>query len=735
MRFAQSPWWIFLIIFFLYPVAKCDDEKIKRAIYNYQKGPKVSNSGKLNDDHFKDFQGSSPFEQVLAALGLSSEDQSKIHTSVEYWPPDMDREKFYQMIKGEFKSWNDEQKVPHFIAPISSAIKPIFEDTQDEVPLSINAPIKNPVKSQKMGGIKSLSPNYYPLFADHVVSYPPVSERKEKIAVEEKEIPKYDPKHIPQVFEEVSEYPEYPTFTEENPPVNYYGELPKTVKEIPLAKTPEIAKEIPLVKMSEIVKEASKVRTPKIKEVFKHQQPSKFHYILQSPKSTENLSNVHQELPKKSPKIVEMTPKIIMEAYTTTTSPLKSKLHKPKFYIHTSKLPAQPEVPSSSTLSPLHLNHVISSENSSGDDDISMTDAGPVLFPEVTTLRTNLQRENIKSHAMHHEQYLHEVVHHKEKSQQQPRMNKKRKLKKKVKTSSFAQEVVDVGNRGISGTQTPLQPLDVIVVTTIAPKASFTASTAGNYIANDGVTRDNVLNGGITTQLSDGYADPHYSDMIDNLSKLTELSFNTKGYNTEISNDYVPKMYKTSSTTEFSPVTETHDNIKDFKLKNGNSSIIIDENMIAVLNLMKNTSTAMTEKSMEELKKAVVDNDLPKVKKIVRQYVGKRPVSTSTTEISPVTRAKHSRSRFGLKTKVTSSSTESSTITLNTSSSTVKSKNLKNNKPATTVKQVSSTTARNSRQSNRTRPSTTPRSTTSKSTRTLVRRITTRRSIKSTTSA
>jgi hypothetical protein len=707
-----------LIIYFLFPIAECDEEKIKRAIYNYyQKGPKEPNGGKSNDDYFKNFQGISPFEQVLAALGLSGDDHSKIHTSVEYWPPDMDRDKFYQMVKGEafpFTSWKNNPTSHSASAPIKplnhSPIKPIFEEVQDEVPVKFSTPIKKPEKAHKSSEMKTLSPNYYPVFIDHVVTYPPIEEQTE---VQEtfKYIKGKNSKHVPQVFEEVSEYPEYPTYTKEiSKPSIKYEKLPEVVKEKP------------------------KVGTLKIKEVFKshREEAPKFHYITQAPKSPVRHSKIYEEIPKKAPRIVEVTPKIIMEAYTTTTTH-KPKLYKSKFY--SSKLPAQPELPSSqSTSSPFNYKHVTSSaiESSSGDDDISMTDAGPVLFPEVTTLKSKVQRGSV-GHATpqqenHHEQHLHEV------RQQPTRSNKKRKLKKKVKTSSIAQEVVDIGNRGTSGTlHTPLQPLDVIVVTTtIAPKTSYTASTSVNFIANDAVTDDNKLVGGSSkSHLSDGYVDPHYSDMIDNLSKLTELSFNTKSYKTEIGNDFVPKVYSTASTTEFSPVTETLNN-NNFEFRDGNSSIVTDENMIAVLNLMKNAST-VSESSMEELKKAVIDNDLPKVKKIVRQHVGKRPVST--TESSSVTRGKLSRSRFGLKTKVTSSTTESSTTALKiSSSSTLRSKILK--RPVTTVKQVISTTARSGRQSNRTRPSTTSRSTTNRSTKSIVRRVTTtRKSIKTTSSA
>lgn len=785
MQIAHSPWWIFLILL-LFRMVECDEEKIKRAIYNYQRGPKENSGGKSNEDYFKNFQGASPFEQVLAALGLSGDDQSKIHTSVEYWPPDMDREKFYQMVKGEvfpFTSWNHGIK-PHS-APTPSSInyKPIFENIRDdqEVPQKISRPVKKPENSHKNHGMKSLPANYYPPTDHHVsVSYAEFNQFEEKVTEQTPQYvkstskaPKYIEK-VPPVFEDVYDYPEYPTYIEktskapkqiqklpevikENP--KYFNKPPEVVKETPkyFNKLPDIAEETPIYfeQLPEVVKEIPKNRTPKIKEVFKHQQEApKFHYILQTPKSPEKYPKVHDEIAKvtkKAPRIVEVTPKVIMEVYTTTTTTLKPKapLVRPKYFIHTSKIPAQPELPSSPPASSFDGSVTSSSaiENAWGNDDISMTDAGPVLFPEVTTSRNKVQRGSVKTLIIpqNHREHVHEENSQQQNQQQPPRSNKKRKLKKKVKTSSIAQEVVDIGYRGSSGTlQTPPRTIDVIGVTstTIAPKTSFTASTSVNFIANDAVTDDIVLASGDTTHLSDGYVDPNYSHMIDNLSKLTELSFNTnaKDYKPEIGNDYVHRIYSsTVSTKEFSPVTETFNNHK-FEFDNDkNSSIVTDENMIAVLNLMKNATTTISSSSMEELKKAVIENNLPKVKKIVRQYIGKRPVSdnvSSTTESSSVTRGKLLRSRFGVKTKVTASTTESSsTISLkSSSSSTLKAKILK--KPVTTVKQVISTTARSSRQSNRTRPSITPRSTTSRSTKSIARRITTtRKSIKSAASA
>ena len=151
---------------------------------------------------------------------------------------------------------------------------------------------------------------------------------------------------------------------------------------------------------------------------------------------------------------------------------------------------------------------------------------------------------------------------------------------------------------------------------------------------------------------------------------------------------------------------------------------------MVVLNMMRNSSSNISSSSVEELKKAVIDNDLPKVKRIVKQHMEKKPVidATTSTEVS-VTRAKISRSRFGIKAKTNQVTTEK--VSLNSTTSTIKPKLRKS--VSATARQVISTTKSTSRHNNRTRPSTTPRATTSRSTKSIARRITTRKSIKSTT--
>lgn len=658
MQISRSPWWIILILkifLFSHFVVRCDEEqemKIKRAIYSYQKAPSAyKESGK--SDNFEKFQGASPFEQVLAALGISGNDQANIHTTVEYWPPDMDRDKFYQMNKGEFfpfVSWNYDPSTP---SPYR------FENQQ------------------------------------HVLK----SEKK-------------TPENI---YEKQQNFHNFPLYVEQEEPVTT---LRTTTKQ------PEFKWKAP---------KTIKIKTPP--ESPKYFDGGFSHHLSEGYKVIEEIPD-EVYLPKVTKK---RPPKIITTTTTTTTSTSKPpKITHPKYFIHTSKIPA--------SLPPLKLDlSVISSSTEESDitlDDAKMTDSGPVIFPDITTSRNNLQQRgnkiSIKEIFIPHkqqQQHHHQREHVQDENKQQSpvRVNKRRKLKKKVKTSSIAKEVVvDIGNRGSSGTQSHTPPslsipsqFDVIEVTStsIRPRTGFNVNNNDDDVATATAANNNFNNN------ENSYVDPKYSDMIDNLSKLTELSFNTNNYNTGISFD------NNSSFTE-SPATESSYHQDSKKIINSDiknsSSEIHDENMFAVLNMMKNSSSNISDSSVEELKKAVIDNDLPKVKRIVKQHMSTTTTTPSAniTEKSLVTRGKSLRSRFeSKKTKIIDSSTEKISPAL---SSTFKPKVKK--PVSTTVRQVISTT-KSSRQNTRTRPSTTPRAITSRSTKSIARRInTTRKSIKSSTS-
>lgn len=650
--------WFILLILLLCRIAECDEEKIKRAIYSYQPSSKEQQQQhheKSNINHFEKFQGASPFEQVLAALGISGKSQSNIQTTVEYWPPDMDREKFYQMNQGgglfPFVSWNYE---PNLSLKKTTLL---LEHEQKQPIVKLKALKEKPEKVYNSPEVRGFS-----------ASYPSYEEPKKIVTTKQPEF---------KWIEKATKAPKI-KIKEKIP-----DELPKTLKMAP--------------------------------QYFN----SKYH---QTPVYEVNEeAPIYEEIP---PIKIITTPKIIEDYYRIpeTSSP-KPKSSHPKFYIHTSKLPAQPESPTS------QVDITSSTEDSFiFINDASVTDSGPVVFPQSTptttsttaTTRNDFQRGiNIKEIFVPHKQkqQLHHRQHHEHEhvlevknqdlQQSPPRVNKRRKLKKKVKTSSIAQEVVNIGNRGSSGTQPPPIPF---YVDTIAPQTSTDVAVA-------------VVN---------SYVDPKYSDIIDKLSKLTEQSYNLNShYNTGMDDNFnnnTESIY--SSSLKESPTTETY---YDYLKPNKNSSVH-DDNVMIVLNMMRNSSSNISSSSVEELKKAVIDNDLPKVKRIVKHHMEKKqPVSdassSSTTEVS-VTRAKISRSRFGIKAKTNQVTTEN--VPLNsTTSSTIKPKIRK--PVSATARQVISTTKSSSRHNNRTRPSTTPRATTSRSTKSIARRITTRKSIKSTT--
>lgn len=631
MQLNRSVWWFIL---FYCRIVECDEEKIKRAIYTYQPQSK-DHHGKSSIDHFDMFRGESPFEQVLAALGISGKSHSNIHTTVEYWPPDMDREKFYQMSKGgdlfPFVSWNYEP----------------------------NASLKKTTVMVEQPTLKALNKKpekVYNSHEDH--SFPVYVEQKKKVTTKQPEF----------------KWIEKPS------------------------KAPKIK-----IKEEKAVKEVPKYYN------------SKYHHTP----SYEINEEIIEPL-RIIPKVIKNPPKIIEDHRAPTTTFSSSN---PKFYIHTSKLPAQ-HVLSPVTSPPSNIDITSSTEDSFIlINDAAVTDSGPVVFPQSTTTtttasvslttRNDFQRGiNIKEifvphkqkQQLHHREHEHEHVLEVKNQDLQapPRVHKRRKLKKKVKTSSIAHDVVNIGNRGSSGTKPPPTPF----VEIISPQTSTVEAVDNSYV------------------------DPKYSDLIDNLSKLTELSFNFNShYNTGINDDFNNNTESLSPTLlNESPTTE----IYHHHYKSKNSSLVHDDNVMVVLDMMRESSSNISSSSVEELKKAVIDNDLPKVKRIVKHHMENKPVisTTTSTEVTSVTRGKISRSRFGTK-AITSSITEKSSLN-STLTSTVKPKI---RKPVSTTghKQVISTTKSSRRHNNRTRPSTTPRATTTRSTKSIARRITTRKSIKTTT--
>lgn len=273
-------------------------------------------------------------------------------------------------------------------------------------------------------------------------------------------------------------------------------------------------------------------------------------------------------------------------------------------------------------------------DNSLFSYDAAMTNSGPVIFPtvEATTARSNTRFAAIATF---------DVV---------PRINKKRKLKKKVKTSSPITQLLSMDNN-----------------ITQAPPLSFSVA--------DATTEKTSLHYTPTYEIEIDNGSFNYMDIINNLSNLTELTYssnnstgnnvkyekeaemehvNKNRYSSKIvnnnGNDFditTPSFIINVESSDFSNLSGNYNKSKknhDNRNSSSSSSSHRDETTenyslyttsrlasttisqppsstlrLKILSKLK-PNTLNMESVLGELKKAIDDNDILKVKNIVNQY-------------------------------------------------------------------------------------------------------------------
>jgi hypothetical protein len=413
MQIIYSLWIVCLVIDFQLGEITCDDDKIKRDIsYNgYGKNKNNFDKGGIKDEKLP----LSPVDEVFLALesfGLKYDKNAK--TTVEYWPPDMDKEKFYKVNYDEkfkpFFLWNQQKpadtnfEFKQNVPVTNSGVVQVTEETPRE-----NFNFKNYYQHHPIVEVNN-EPN--DKFVPSSINFNKQSVQEDFYpSVQNDDFAYYHSTKKPRVLNHQHSYAIYDT-TEKYIPIftSYFqNDISTTIK-------PEI------------------VAIP---------QEYESTYKTQGHTST-----------KKVPKI---------------THPPNSdvKIYNDNFYHVT-------------TDSALFLN------------EAAMTDSGPVTFPITQgTITTKL-------HSQQHESA----------NNKSPRLNKKRKLKKKVKNSSLAQLNVEK-----IATSTPIQVLS----------NEYDVTTSNEASNSNAPVIDNVS--------------MHYSDIINNLSNLTELTYN----NNNSENEYFKK--------------------------------------------------------------------------------------------------------------------------------------------------------------------------------------------------
>ncbi|KAG5678943.1 hypothetical protein PVAND_008562 [Polypedilum vanderplanki] len=270
-------------------------------------------------------------------------------------------------------------------------------------------------------------------------------------------------------------------------------------------------------------------------------------------------------------------------------------------------------------------------------NEAAMTNPGPIVFP---TIEPTTARSSSTKHFDYAPIINTAVV---------PRANKKRKLKKKAKTSSLVTQFNIDSNNQVINSQTPEISAITTNDATATEKTSFQYSPQMYEIDNESI---------------------HYTDIISNLSNLTELSYSSnnrtgnnfkhqKGdhiinksknnLNKVIANDLESTTVVTSTTTNhpflITVVSEDDDNKTtkkeeyssvgpDYNYEKTTEKIVMHSTTstsshlpssttarIKKLNKSKSSDVSNSvENAIGELKKAIDDHDTMKVKNIVEQY-------------------------------------------------------------------------------------------------------------------
>lgn len=580
--FKKHILWIVTIVLFQcsQQVSSEDDsDKTKREVWS---------SGKLNsfsdDKNDKSFGPMSPFAQVFSAIdSLGLKMNGNVKSTVEFWPPDMDKEKFYKLRQEEssfpltswfnFKPLVKEAKEPEISYPI------VVKNNDDNLKISHDL-AESTVKQSNKDTYSTKSLKDYTTNPD-VIRIPQKYFKHERYTVKpEIHDIEYDQKYILSTAKpEVIDSLKYD--------VKYYK---------------------------------STIKRPEIVHQFGFEQ-NNFKGIEKP-----FISSVEYENALASP-------------------------------------------------APLNDHHSITTEQTVNFDD-AMTNVGPVVFPANSGLTE--------------EKRTHEFITFVPTTAASPRANKKRKLKKKVKTSSITQ-------------------LNMEKYITQAPPTALVVNSSIDVIAETSSDYTPV----------NGFIDHHdsiqYTDIISNLSNLTEMSFNSfngtgnnhhqfkqqSDHQKSIKNNIYSSKKMIHSTTPYSfiikvepeKVAETQDDvIENVKIKNqvtlSSTPSLPQHDMKKLESPKMDSSKKAAEKKI--LKQKVTDEMSSKFKIVVENSSNSQTVSTISNSIDEKyftttvsTAKKLQRSRFGIrnfKPRVQSeavrnqaSSTASSVASSSSSSTTVKS--------------------------------------------------------------
>jgi len=511
-----------------------DSDKTKREVWS---------SGKFNlfsdDKNDKSFGPMSPFAQVFSAIdSLGLKMNGNVKSTVEFWPPDMDKEKFYKLRQEEssfpLTSWFN--------------FKPLVKEPEISYPIVVNNDdsLKNSHDLAE-STVKQLNiDNYSTKSLKDYTTKPDVIRNPQKYFIHERY-----------------------TFKPEIHDIEYDQEyILSTAK-------PEVIDNVKY----DVKYYKSTIKRPEIVHQFGFEQ------------------NNFKSIEKPFISSVEYENAIVSPA-------------------------------------PMNDHHSITTEQTVNFDD-AMANVGPVVFPP--------------SSGLTEEKRTHEFITFVPTTATSPRANKKRKLKKKVKTSSITQL-----NMEKYITQAP--PTALVVNSSI----DVIAETSSDYTPINGfIDHDSI----------------QYTDIISNLSNLTEMSFNSfngtgnnhhqfkqqSDHQKSIKNNIYSSKKMIHSTTPYSfiikvepeKVAETQDDvIEDVKIKNqvtlSSTPSLPQHDMKKLESPKLDSSKKAAEKKI--LKQKVTDDMSSKFKIIVENSSSPTNSIDERYFTTTVSTAKNlHRSRFGIR--------------------------------------------------------------------------------------
>lgn len=539
--FKKHKLWIWTIVLFhCFQQISSDDnsDKTKREVWSSGHFNTFSDSDK-ND---KSFGPMSPFSQVFSAIdSLGLKFNGNVKSTVEFWPPDMDRDKFYKLREEEsafpLTSWFN--------------FKPLVKETKKEPEIS------------------------YPII---------VNDNYNKNSNDYAEI----------------------TVKESNNDDNYSTKSLKDYTTKP-----------------GVIRNSQKY--------FKHE-----HYTVKP--------EIHEILSTSKPEVIDNVNKYDIKYYKSTIKRpevahelgYEQDILKNVGVIYENSFTAKPYISSldyeNAAPSPTPLNNYSPTEQTNVNFDDAIINVGPVMFPNIGLT----------------EKRTHEFITYVPTTASSPRANKKRKLKKKVKTSSITQF-----SKEKHITQTPPS------LTALVVNSSFDviAETSSEYTPIKEIIDNDSI---------------HYTDIISNLSNLTELSFNS--YNGTVNNhhhfmqqsDHHQKSIKNiiysskiaHSTTPF--IIKVEPETQDDVIDNNKSStteipvVTLSSSLPLDMKKLESSKDSLLKTVEKKIKQKVNnDNEMSNFKIIVESSSPMSTISNSidekyfTTTVS--TAKKLNRSRFGIR--------------------------------------------------------------------------------------